>query len=152
MKKKVAISITTLVIIFLISIVYLGLYHKDYVGENKSLNKEVISIIEGEEDKKLDLISLNKNIAFEWDEVYLIAPYQDVSDFFKEMNAYAPEKTYTSEINDVYMLAFTKYSDNLVKNKLIEYTYIPGTYIDSEKLKDMEVINGNYYYANDNLV
>ena len=152
MKKKVAISITTLVIIFLISIVYLGLYYNDYVGENKSLNKEVISIIEGEEDKKLDLISLNKNIAFEWDEVYLIAPYQDVSDFFKEMNAYAPEKTYTSEINDVYMLAFTKYSDKLGKNKLIEYTYIPGTYIDSEKLKDMEVINGNYYYANDNLV
>ena len=152
MKKKVAISITTLVIIFLISIVYLGLYHNDYVGENKSLNKEVISIIEGEEDKKLDLISLNKNIAFEWDEVYLIAPYQDVSDFFKEMNAYAPEKTYTSEINDVYMLAFTKYSDKLVKNKLIEYTYIPGNYIDSEKLKDMEVIKGNYYYANDNLV
>ncbi|MDU5650926.1 MAG: hypothetical protein E6038_07385, partial [Clostridium perfringens] len=72
MKKKVAISITTLVIIFLISIVYLGLYHNDYVGENKLLNKEVISIIEGEEDKKLDLISLNKNIAFEWDEVYLI--------------------------------------------------------------------------------
>lgn len=152
MKKKVAISITTLVIIFLISIVYLGLYNKDYVGENKSLNKEVISIIEGEEDKKLDLISLNKNIAFEWDAVYLIAPYQDVSDFLKEMNTYAPEKTYTSEINDVYMLAFTKYSDKLGKNKLIEYTYIPGTYIDSEKLKDMEVINGNYYYANDSLV
>lgn len=83
MKKKVAISITTLVIIFLISIVYLGLYHNDYVGENKLLNKEVISIIEGEEDKKLDLISLNKNIAFEWDEVYLIAPYQDVSDFLR---------------------------------------------------------------------
>lgn len=152
MKKKVAISIVALAVVFLGSIVYLGLYENDFIGENKSLNKEVISIIEDEEDKKLNMISLNKTTAFEWDEVYLISPYQDVNEFFKNVGTYAPEKTYTSETTEVYMLAFVKYSDKVGKNKLIEYTYIPSSYIDVEKLKDMKVIEENYHYINGDLV
>ncbi|MDZ4992414.1 hypothetical protein GNF80_05420 [Clostridium perfringens] len=152
MKKKVTISITSLVVVFLLSIVYLGLYENDFIGENKSLNKEVITIIEDEEDKKLDLASLNKTTAFEWDEVYLISPYKDVNEFFENVDTYAPEKTYNSETTEVYMLAFIKYSDKVGKNKLIEYTYIPSSYIDVEKLKDMKVMEENYHYINGDLV
>lgn len=152
MKKKVTISITSLVVVFLVSIAYLGLYENDFIGENKSLNKEVITLIENEEDKKLDLTSLNKTTAFEWDEVYLISPYEDVNEFFTNVDTYAPEKTYNSEITEVYMLAFVKHSDKVGKNKLIEYTYIPSSYIDVEKLKDMKVIEGNYHYVNGDLV
>lgn len=152
MKKKVAISIVALAVVFLGAIVYLGLYENDFIGENKSLNKEVISLIEDEEDKKLNMISLNKTTAFEWDEVYLISPYQDVNEFFKNVGTYAPEKTYNSETTEVYMLAFVKYYDKIGKNKLIEYTYIPSSYIDVEKLKDMKVIEENYHYINGDLV
>ncbi|EGT3616342.1 hypothetical protein FHH43_08860 [Clostridium perfringens] len=152
MKKKVAISITTLVVVFLGSIVYLGLYENDFIGENKSLNKEIIAIVENEEDKKLDLTSLNKTTAFEWDEVYLLSPYENVNEFFRNVDTYAPEKTYNSETTEVYMLAFVKYSDKIGKNKLLEYTYIPSSYIDVEKLKDMKVIEGNYHYVNGDLV
>lgn len=50
------------------------------------------------------------------------------------------------------MLAFVKYSDKVDKSKLIEYTYIPSSYIDVEKLKDMKVIEENYHYINGDLV
>lgn len=151
MNKKLTISITALVAVFIVGILYLGLYHNDYFGENKSLNTKVVSIIESEEDKKLDFLSLNKNISFDWDEVYLIAPYEEVGTFFENRDTYVPKKTYTCEVDEVYMLAFTKYSEELGRNKVIEYTYIPIKYIDCEKLRDRE-IDGNYYYERDNSI
>ena len=152
MKKKVACSIIALVGVFIVAILYLGLYQNDFIGENKSLNEEVISLIENGENQKLNFEELNKSAAFDWDEVYLIHPYRDVSDFFESINTYAPDKTYNSEVTEVFMLAFVKYSDKLGKDKLIEYTYIPSNYIDSEMLKELEYNEGIYHYTNGNLV
>lgn len=152
MSKKVTVSIIVLILIFVSGIAYLGLYNNDVIGENKALNKNVMALIENNENKKLDLTSLSKSVAFTWDEVYLIPAYIDVSDTFKRMDVYAPDKTYNSEINDVYMLAFVKYSDKLDKNKLIEYTYLPSNYIDNKLLKKLEVEDGIYNYKNRNLV
>ncbi|MGG5461063.1 hypothetical protein [Clostridium sp. B9] len=152
MKKKVAFSIGTLFVAFILAIVYLGLYHNDYIGENKSLNEKVVYLIENGENQKLDFSELSESTAFEWDEVYLISPYRDVSDFFESVNTYAPDKTYNSEINDVFMLAFVKNSDKLGKDKLIEYTYLPSNYIDSEMLKEIETNEGIYHYINGDLI
>lgn len=84
--------------------------------------------------------------------VQLIPAYMDVIDTFEYMNTYAPHKTYNSETNDVYMLAFVKYSDKLKKNKLIEYTYLPSDFIDFETLKSLETKEGIYKFKNGNLV
>ncbi len=84
--------------------------------------------------------------------VQLIPAYMDVSDTFEYMNTYAPHKTYNSETNDVYILAFVKYSDKLKKNKLIEYTYLPSDFIDFETLKSLETKEGIYKFKNGNLV
>lgn len=67
MKKKVSFSIGTLLVGFILAIVYLGLYHNDYVGENKSLNEKVVYLIENGENQKLDFSELSEITAFEWD-------------------------------------------------------------------------------------
>lgn len=50
------------------------------------------------------------------------------------------------------MLAFVKHSYKLGKDKLIEYTYLPSNYIDSEMLKEIEANKGIYHYINGDLV
>lgn len=129
MKKKYVVRV---IILFLCSLVFLGIYKSNKIKEDVALKNSIIKIVE--ESKEINFAKITN---FEWDEMYIFTPYSNPKEILKKEGI----KTSNIKFNIVYldtinMIGFVK------SNKLVAYVELPRNY-GGEDLTNINKFNKN---------